>query len=206
VGAYSQLLSKKFQPLVDAEGARYLDVITSSVTRMDHLIKDLLLYSQTSVHSPHAVPANAEKALALAVMNLQLAIADNGAIVTNDNLPVVTIDQLHFVQVFQNLIANAIKYRKPGVPPLIHISAQAKNSHWVFAVSDNGLGFDSQYADQIFGVFKRLHGRDYPGTGIGLSICKKIIERAGGRIWAESKPGEGSTFFFSIPDGKPARY
>ncbi len=205
VGAFTQLLNKKFLPLVDADGARYLDVITSSVARMDHLIKDLLIYSQTSVHETHAVAVNAEKALGLAVMNLQLAIADTSAIITNDHLPVVKIDQLHFVQVFQNLISNAIKYRKPGTAPRIHVSAELIEDKWVFNVSDNGLGFDDTYAEQIFGVFKRLHGRDYPGTGIGLSICKKIIERAGGRIWAQSELGIGSTFSFSIPDGKPAR-
>jgi len=206
VGAYSQLLNKKFQPLLDTEGARCLDIITSSVARMDHLIKDLLVYSQTSVHETHAVAVNAEKALGLAVMNLQLAIADNRAIVTNDYLPVVKVDQLHFVQVFQNLIANAIKYRNRDIELRIHIAAELKGGKWVFSVKDNGIGFDPRYAEQIFGVFKRLHGRDYPGTGIGLSICKKIIERAGGTMWAESQPGKGSTFFFSIPDGDPARY
>jgi light-regulated signal transduction histidine kinase (bacteriophytochrome) len=200
VGAYSQLLNKKFQPLVDQEGAKFLEVIATSVHRMEQLIKDLLIYSQTSVYEARSTPVNAEQVLGLAVMNLQLAIADTGAIITNDALPTVIMDQIHFVQVFQNLIANALKFRKPGEAPRVHVSAQRQKSDWVFSVTDQGLGFDDQYADQIFGVFRRLHGKDYPGTGIGLSICKKIIERAGGRIWAKSSVGVGSTFFFSIPD------
>lgn len=205
VGAYSQLLNKKFHSLVAEDGAKYLDVITTSVHRMEQLIKDLLVYSQTSVYEARAVPVNAEKVLGLTVMNLQLAIADTGAIITNDALPTVKIDQIHFVQVFQNIISNAIKYRKPGVPPRIHVSAERQGNDWVFSVKDNGLGFDDQYAEQIFGVFKRLHGKDYPGTGIGLSICKKIVEREGGRIWAKSSVGEGSTFFFSVPDKSSQR-
>jgi light-regulated signal transduction histidine kinase (bacteriophytochrome) len=167
---------------------------------MELLIRDLLVYSQTSVHEPQPTAVNAEKVLAMTLMNLQLAISDTGAIVTNDALPTVRIDQIQLGQVFQNLIANAIKYRKPGEPPRIHISAEKKGNNWVFSVKDVGLGFDNQYADQIFGVFKRLHGKDYPGTGIGLSICKKIIERGGGRIWAESDQGVGSTFFFTVAD------
>jgi PAS domain S-box-containing protein len=200
VGAYTQLLNKKFHPLVDEEGLKYLEVITTSVKRMELLIRDLLVYSQTSVHEPQPTAVNAEKVLAMTLMNLQLAISDTGAIVTNDALPTVRIDQIQLGQVFQNLIANAIKYRKPGEPPRIHISAEKKGNNWVFSVKDVGLGFDNQYADQIFGVFKRLHGKDYPGTGIGLSICKKIIERGGGRIWAESDQGVGSTFFFTVAD------
>jgi light-regulated signal transduction histidine kinase (bacteriophytochrome) len=143
--------------------------------------------------------------LSITLMNLQLVISDTGALVTNDPLPVVHIDQMHFVQVFQNLIANAIKYRKPSEPPRIHVSSERHESGWLFSVKDNGLGFDEQYADQIFGVFKRLHGKSYPGTGIGLSLCKKIIERAGGKIWAESVAGEGSTFYFTVPDGSSRR-
>ncbi|HWE48394.1 MAG TPA: ATP-binding protein, partial [Bryobacteraceae bacterium] len=103
-------------------------------------------------------------------------------------------------QVFQNLIGNALKYRKPGEPPHIHVSAKHEGNEWVFSVQDNGIGFDQRNADRVFGVFKRLHGKEYPGTGIGLSICKKIIEHNGGRIWAVSSPGAGSTFYFSIPE------
>ena len=205
VGAYSQLLKKRFQPLVDEEGGKYIQVITSSVHRMEQLIRDLLAYSQTSMQGSRSTPVNAEKVLAIAVMNLQLAISDTGAIITNGPLPTVHIDQVNFGQVLQNLISNALKYRRPDEAPRIHIAAERQGSDWVFNVEDNGLGFDGQYSEQIFGVFKRLHGRDYPGTGIGLSICKKIIEREGGRIWAKSKVGAGSTFFFSIPDRGPYR-
>jgi light-regulated signal transduction histidine kinase (bacteriophytochrome) len=111
---------------------------------------------------------------------------------------------MQFIQLLQNLIGNALKYRKPDEPPHIHIAAQRERSNWVFSVRDNGIGFDSRQADKVFGVFKRLHGKEYPGTGIGLSICKKIVERNGGRIWAKSSPGHGSTFYFTIPDSKPS--
>ena len=205
VGAYTQLIDKKFRPLVDDEGSRYFKVIADSVNRMEQLIRDLLQYSQTSVHDSQPMAVSAERVLGVTLMNLQLAIADTGAIVTNDPLPVVMVDQMQFVQVFQNLIANAIKYRKPDEPPRIHISAEQGEDQWLFSVKDNGLGFDKQYASQIFGVFKRLHGKAYPGTGIGLSICKKIIERAGGKIWAESVVGEGSTFYFTLPDASSQR-
>ncbi len=136
----------------------------------------------------------------MAIMNLQLAISDSGAIINNGPLPTITVDQIHLGQVFQNLIANAIKYRKPAEIPRIYISAERQPNQWLFTVKDNGLGFDTHYAEQIFGLFKRLHGKDYPGTGIGLSLCKKIVEREGGRIWAKSEVGVGSTFFFTIPD------
>jgi light-regulated signal transduction histidine kinase (bacteriophytochrome) len=133
-------------------------------------------------------------------MNLQMAISDSNAIVTNDPLPTVRVDQMHFVQILQNLIGNALKYRNPAVPPHIHVSAQQDGVNWIFSVRDNGIGFEQRHAERIFGVFKRLHGKDYPGTGIGLSICKKIVERHGGSMWATSVPGEGSTFYFAIPD------
>ena len=142
VGAYTQLLSKKFSPLVDEEGAKYLSVIAASVQRMEQLIKDLLVYSQTIVHESRPAMVSAERVLAMTLMNLQLAIADSGAIVSNDPLPTVQIDQMHFSQVFQNLIANAIKYRKPNEIPRIHIAAERGENEWVISIRDNGVGFD----------------------------------------------------------------
>jgi two-component system CheB/CheR fusion protein len=205
VGAFTQLIDKKFRPQADEEGSRYFKAIAESVNRMEQLLKDLLQYSQASVHDSQPTPVRAERVLSVTLMNLQLAMSDTGTVVTNDPLPVVKADQMHLVQVFQNLIANAIKYRRPDVSPQIHISAVRREDQWLFSVKDNGLGFDIQYASQIFGVFKRLHGKSYPGTGIGLALCKKIIERAGGKIWAESVVGEGSTFYFTVPDGNSLR-
>jgi two-component system CheB/CheR fusion protein len=202
VGSYAQLLEKKYESLVDQEGRDFLQYITTGVERMSHLIKDLLVYSQTSTRDTRPEAVNAETVLAWTVMNLQMAISDSNAIITNDPLPTVSIDQMHFIQVFQNLIGNSLKYRKPNEIPRIHISAEHQGTEWVFTFRDNGLGFDTRYSKHIFGVFKRLHGRQYPGTGIGLSICKKIIERHGGRMWVESSPGDGATFYFTVPEVK----
>ena len=139
-------------------------------------------------------------ALANALLNLQAAIAQSGAIVTSDPLPTVVAEEVSLMQLFQNLISNSIKYRGEETPR-IHVSAQRDAEGWLFAVRDNGMGIDSQDSDRVFGMFKRLHGSEIPGTGIGLAICKKAIERQGGRIWVESEPGRGSTFKFTIPGG-----
>ncbi len=203
VRTFSQLIVKKYELMLDDEGRKFLAYLQSGAERMSDLIKDLLAYSQVNILDTRQERVNAEAALASTVMNLQMAIAESDAIVTNDHLPTVRIDRMQFIQLFQNLVGNALKYRKPDEPPHIHVAAQRERADWVFSVRDNGIGFDPNNADKMFGVFKRLHGKEYPGTGIGLSICKKIVERTGGRIWAESSPGEGSTFYFTIPDSKP---
>ena len=133
-------------------------------------------------------------------MNLHAAIAQSGAIVTSDPLPTVVAEEVVLLQVFQNLISNSIKYRS-GETPRIHVSAERDAGGWLFAVRDNGIGIDPQDADRVFGMFKRLHGSEIPGTGIGLAICKKVVERQGGRIWVESEAGKGATFKFTIPGG-----
>jgi two-component system CheB/CheR fusion protein len=199
---YTQLIVAKYEPLLDEEGRSFLTYTQSAAERMSDLIKALLAYSQVNVPNIRPEPVKAEAVLAATVMNLQMAIADYHAIVTNDPLPTVRIDQMQFVQLLQNLIGNALKYRRPDEPPHIHVAAQHDHGEWVFSVQDNGIGFESRHADRVFGVFKRLHGKEYPGTGIGLAICKKIVERHGGRIWTNSSPGEGSTFYFTIPDSQ----
>jgi light-regulated signal transduction histidine kinase (bacteriophytochrome) len=138
------------------------------------------------------------------LQNLEVTISDVGATITHDPLPTVEYDAMRLSQLFQNLLANAIKYRGDRTPK-VHISAKKVVGETVFSISDNGIGIDPKYCEQIFGIFKRLHGREYEGTGIGLAMCKKIVERQGGRIWVDSKPGEGSTFFFSIPNHREAR-
>jgi light-regulated signal transduction histidine kinase (bacteriophytochrome) len=131
--------------------------------------------------------------------NLKIAIEESGAAITQDHLPALMADPSQLTQLFQNLIGNALKFRGEA-PPRVHVSAEKKESEWIFSVSDNGIGIDPQYYDRIFIVFQRLHGKeDYPGSGIGLSICKKIVERHSGRIWLKSEPGKGATFYFSLP-------
>ena len=146
--------------------------------------------------------SNAHKALGTALQNLATTIQESGAVVTQDPLPAVNGDLPQLVSLFQNLIGNSLKFRKEA-PPRIHVSAERNGTHWRFSVRDNGIGIAPQYFERIFGVFQRLHTRSqYPGTGIGLAICKKIVERHGGRIWVESVPGEGATFYFSLLDAQ----
>ena len=173
---------------------------------MQRLINDLLAYSRVGTRGKEFEPTNCGAILRIVLTNLQVAIAESAAVVTHDPLPTVMADGSQLVQLFQNLIANAIRFRSDD-PPVIHIGAdwvdggsQGEAAHWVFAVRDNGLGIDPEYAERIFVIFQRLHIREeYPGTGIGLAICKKIVERHGGRIWVESEPGKGATFCFTLP-------
>ena len=167
---------------------------------MQGLINDLLAYSRVGARVKGFEPTDCSAVLDQALADLKAAIEKSGAVVTYDPLPAVMADNSQLVQLFQNLIGNAIKFHVEA--PRIHVSAEQKGKEWVFSVRDNGIGIEPQYAERIFVIFQRLHTReDYPGTGIGLAICKKIVERRGGRIWVESQPGTGSTFYFTIPIG-----
>ncbi len=201
VTSYSQLLSTRYRDRLDTDGKEFLTYVVDAVKRMDVLLTDLLTYSQQLGPPKWTVaPTNAQAVLTGVLMNLQASIKETGAVITCDPLPAeVYSDFAQLSLVLQNLVSNAIKYRKPGEAPKIHIWTSEGENEWTFHVRDNGLGVPDEYRDQIFGIFKRLHGREYPGTGIGLAICKKIIERHGGRIWVESEPGAGSTFAFTIP-------
>ena len=166
---------------------------------MQTLIKDLLAYSRVTTRGENPQPTDAQVVFDKTVANLRTAIGESGAVVTNDPLPTVMVDASQLGQVFQNLIGNAIKFRSQE-PPRIHVAAEQKEKEWLFSIRDNGIGIDPQYHDRIFVMFQRLHGRkEHPGTGIGLAICKKIVERHGGRIWVESSLGKGTTFYFTIP-------
>jgi light-regulated signal transduction histidine kinase (bacteriophytochrome) len=166
---------------------------------MQVLINDLLEFSRVTTRAGELEPTNSKLILNQVLSNLDLYIKENKAIVSHGSLPEVMADSTQMTQVFQNLIANGIKFHGEEAPK-IHISAERKESEWLFSVQDNGIGIDSQYSEKIFEVFKRLHRKeDYPGTGIGLSICKKIVERHGERIWVESELGKGSTFYFTLP-------
>lgn len=200
IASYTQLLSQRFKNTLDDDGQEFLGYVVDSVRRMDMLLSDLLTYSQhLGSKAPLFQSVNVEAVLMGVLMNLQASIKETGAEITHDPLPAdVTSDFAQLSQVFQNLVSNAIKYRGPE-PPRIHVGVFETEDEWIFSVRDNGLGIETAYKDQIFGIFKRLHGREFPGTGMGLAICKKIVERHGGRIWVDSELGKGSTFSFSIP-------
>ncbi|BBD65636.1 multi-sensor signal transduction histidine kinase [Nostoc commune NIES-4072] len=214
VTSYLQLLERRYKNQLDTNADQFINYAVDGARRMQTLINDLLNYSRVSTRGQPFIPVNCSIVLEQAIANLQIAISDSKAIITHDPLPEVMADVTQLIQVFQNLIGNAIKFCRHQQPQ-IHIGVAKPNGNldgeslnvipsvdeWLFWVRDNGIGLESQYAERIFIIFQRLHGRDkYPGTGIGLAICKKIIERHGGRIWVESKLGEGSTFYFTIPD------
>ena len=202
VASYTQLLAERYKGRLDTDADEFIAFAADGANRMQQLILDLLAYSRAgaNVGEPHKIAS--ERALQVALANLQTAVAESGAVVTHDVLPVITMDDRQLTQILQNLIGNAIKYR--GIePPRVHISCISSDSgEWIFSVRDNGLGIESQYFEKIFVLFQRLHGREeFEGTGIGLAICKKLLDRIGGRVWVESRPQEGSVFSFSVPKG-----
>jgi light-regulated signal transduction histidine kinase (bacteriophytochrome) len=202
VASYTQLLAKGYKWRLDSDADEFIAYAVDGSNRMQRMIQDLLAYSRAGTSGKALRKIASEVALQEALTNLQAAIEESGAVVTHDPLPAVTTDDMQLAQIFQNLVGNAVKYRRADVAPQVHISATNSTGHeWVFAVRDNGLGIDPQYFARIFVLFQRLHGREeLEGTGIGLAICKKMLERLGGKIWLESQPGKGSTFYFSIPE------
>jgi len=199
VASYTQLLARRYRGSLDQDADEFIGFAVDGVNRMKRLISDLLAYSRVGTKGKELVPMPLGDALAEALINLQTTIEEGSAQVTADPLPQVIGDTSQLSQLLQNLIGNAVKFRGPK-PPHVHVSAKQQGREWIISVQDNGIGIDPQYFERIFVIFQRLHGKDeYPGTGIGLAICKKIVERHGGRIWVESRPGEGSTFLFSLP-------
>jgi PAS domain S-box-containing protein len=204
VASCVQLLKKRYEGKLDARADDFITHAVDGTKRMQALITDLLTYSRVGTHSQPFELVDCECALADVRANLAMAIEESGAVVQHEPLPTVLADASQLAQLFQNLIGNAIKFRADRRPE-VRISARQEADAWLFAVSDNGIGIDSHYFDRIFRVFQRLHTRvSYPGTGIGLAICKKIVERHGGRIWIESQPGQGSTFHFTLPQNHAA--
>ena len=198
VASYTQLLSRRYKGKLDADADEFIAFAVDGASRMQRLIQDLLAYSRVGTKGKELGDIASEDAFEQALVNLRGAIADSGAVVTHDALPRVVADERQLTQLFQNLVGNAIKYQNAGIPR-IHIAAKNGGKRWTFSVKDNGLGIDSQYFDKIFGMFQRLHKREeFAGTGIGLAICKKIVERHGGNISVESQPGHGSTFRFTL--------
>jgi signal transduction histidine kinase len=198
ITSFTQLLETRYKGQLDDDADEFMGYIVTSSRRMTDLINGLLTLVRLRKAGQPTVPVSFENLLADAQLSLQAAIRDNEAVVQHGSLPKLVVDEVQFSQVFQNLLSNAIKYRR-DVHPVIRVDAKRDTSNWIFSVSDNGQGFNQQFAERIFGLFQRLHGRDVEGTGIGLSIVRRIVERHGGRIWADSKEGVGSTFYFSLP-------
>jgi PAS domain S-box-containing protein len=199
VGSYVQLLGRRYQGKLDADADRFIAFALDGSVRMKRLIDDLLAFSRVGTRGVAPAPVDAGAALDAALTHLSLSIAESNALVTRDALPTVLADPGQLQHLFLNLVSNAIKFRG-AEPPQVHVSAAAVDDGWRFSVRDNGIGISPEYFERIFVIFQRLHARtEYPGTGIGLAIAKKIVERHSGRIWLESEPGRGATFFFTLP-------
>jgi len=199
VASFTQLLGQRYGGKLDKDADDFIRYAVDGANRMLALINDLLSYSRISTRGKVFEPTDTEAVLARVHANLLAMIEETGTILVHDPLPTVKADETQMVQLFQNLVQNAIKFRRDEAPR-IHVAAQREGDEWVFSVRDNGIGIDAQYFDRIFVIFQRLHGKEeYPGTGIGLAVCKRIVERHAGRVWVESQPGQGSVFYFTLP-------
>jgi PAS domain S-box-containing protein len=199
IAIYSEMLRRKYASRLDQRADQYLGFIGNGAQRMEMLLKDLLAYSQSGLTNDEPRSAvDCQSVLNQVVLNLQAQIERHGAAIRCQRLPVVQAHEVRLVQLFQNLVGNAIKYRGPE-PPIIEIAAEGRENEWLFSVNDNGIGIKPEYSQHVFGIFKRLHGNSYPGTGIGLAVCQRIVESYGGKIWVESTIGVGSRFYFTLP-------
>jgi light-regulated signal transduction histidine kinase (bacteriophytochrome) len=202
VRSYVELLAERYRGKFDTAADEFIAYAVEGATHMQQLIADLLEYSRAQTHGTEFTATSCDEIVEYVLSNLRTAISESGATVTYDPLPTLPVDVSQLRQVMQNLLSNALKFRGQE-PPRIHIAAERRGDNWVFSVRDNGIGIDQKQADRIFVVFQRLHTQQaYPGTGMGLAICRKIIERHGGRIWVESEMGKGATFYFTLPAGE----
>lgn len=203
VTSYLQLLERQYKGRLGKDADEFIDYAVEGAVNMRNLIDDLLVYSRAGRQVKEPAYANCEDIFTAVTNNLKLTIEESKVMLTHDPLPVVMADEGQLIQLLQNLIDNAIKFRNPKERPFVHVSAKREINEWVFSVRDNGIGIEEEYFEQIFQVFQRLHSKkQYPGSGIGLAICRKIVERMGGRIWVESQAGKGSIFFFTIPENR----
>jgi len=201
VSSFTQLLSQRFADKLDQDGQDFIKYAVDGANRMQRLIQDLLAFSRVSTRGKPFEPVDLHEPLGEALRNLNIKIDETNAMVTTDELPMISADRTQIMQVFQNLIDNAVKFCKKDEPPRVHVTAESAGSEWIISVTDNGIGIDPQYFERIFKIFQRLHtNREYSGTGIGLALCHKIITRHGGRIWVQSTEGEGARFCFALPD------
>jgi signal transduction histidine kinase len=204
VSGYTSLLKRRYAGKLDTDADEFIGYAVDGVTRMQALINDLLTYSRVGRDGIAPAPTDSQVALDHALANLQVAIQERHVLITKEPLPMVMSDGSQLARVFQNLIGNALKFSKSETPS-VRIAATQEGGQWKFSVADNGIGIEPQYMDRIFLIFQRLHKQgEYPGTGIGLAVCKRIVEKNGGRIWVESAPGKGSTFFFTLPAAEAA--
>jgi light-regulated signal transduction histidine kinase (bacteriophytochrome) len=199
IGGFAELIKKRYYDKLDADAREFIDYVVDGAARMRQLVDDLLVFSRVGTRGGDFVETPLQDGLDNALKNLRMAIGESGARITHDTLPQVVADRAQLVQLFQNLVGNAIKFRGTDAP-CIHVGAEAHDHEWIVMVRDNGIGMEPQYADRVFEIFQRLHSvGQYPGTGVGLAICKKIVERHHGRIWVESELGRGATFCFALP-------
>jgi light-regulated signal transduction histidine kinase (bacteriophytochrome) len=209
VASFTQLLAQRYGDKLDQDGRDFIGFAVDGATRMKQLIEDLLAYSRVTAKGRPIAVVDTRNAVSLALRNLGAAILESGAEVDCDGLPPVPADGVQIVQLFQNLVGNAVKFRTPGVPPRVHIEAgrAPDDPHrWQFRVADNGIGIEAKHFDRVFAIFQRLHTRrEYPGTGIGLALCRRIVESYQGRIWVESEPGKGTAFLFTLPEVDPEK-
>jgi PAS domain S-box-containing protein len=206
MASFAQLLAKRYKGKLDADADEFIGYIVEGAARMQRLINDILTYSRVDRRGQAFAPTDCAAVVAMVCTNLRATIEECGAAIIADSLPVVMADETQLVQLFQNLLGNAIKFRG-DTPVCIHIGTERRGDDWLFWVQDNGIGIEPQYVERIFLIFQRLHGRGQsPGTGIGLAIAKKIVERHGGRIWVQSEPGKGSIFYFTLPGREPHSY
>ncbi|NEO28932.1 MAG: response regulator [Symploca sp. SIO3C6] len=197
---FVKLLGIKYLNCLDAEGKEYVAQIAKAATHMQRLIQDLLTYSQVGTGNRELKPTDCNTVLTQTLADLQMVINESKAVITHQSLPTVIADELQLEQLFENLISNAIKFHRPTEPPQVKILVERKNGEWLFGVHDNGIGIKPQQSERIFQMFQRLHSeQEYPGTGIGLAICKKVVECHGGSIWVESDPNIGTSFYFTLP-------
>jgi light-regulated signal transduction histidine kinase (bacteriophytochrome) len=200
VKIYSELLAAQCREKLNGEEIEFLDYLRTGATRMEMLVRDLLTYTQATRLDKPSEAVDATSALNAALGGLAGAISESGARIDFETLPLLPVQGTQLQLIFQNLIGNAIKYRRKGEPPRVRVLAERQNEQWLFSVSDNGIGIEAEYKELIFRLFKRLHtGDEYSGTGIGLALCQRIVERNHGSIWVESELGKGSTFYFTLP-------
>jgi light-regulated signal transduction histidine kinase (bacteriophytochrome) len=200
VSSYTQLLGRRYNEKFDADAKEFMGYIVDGATRMKQLIEDLLAYSRVGTKGKDFKPVELDRSVRRAIGNLKAATEESGASITHDPMPTVPADEVQLAQLFQNLMGNALKFRTPSVQPRIHVGVKDLGAAYEFSVQDNGIGIEPQYFERIFMVFQRLHNKgEYAGTGIGLAIVKKVVERHGGHIRVESKLGEGSAFIFTLP-------
>lgn len=206
IASFAQLLQNRYQDQLDGKALQFIERIIGGSLRMQQLIDDLLQYSRVGRMTQIFEPVQCDRVLSQVLANLETKINETKALITHDPLPAIAGNGMGLLQLFQNLISNAIKYRHPHSSPRIHIRVSLQEDMWIFSIQDNGIGIETKHLERIFQIFQRLHSdKQYPGTGIGLAICKKIVELHGGKIWVESCPSQGSTFHFTIPAQNPKK-